>query len=281
MASLCRRNALFTGDVLGDVALTHVGFPTTDVAVGYRGFTHGWFRGVHTLSMKPTILVVEDEAPIREGLCDLLAYHGLAPTPVATGTEGLEQALGGTFDLVLLDIMLPGVDGFTICREVREAWPGQAILMLTAKGREEDILEGFRAGCDDYVPKPFSIAQLLARVQALLRRASGSRDRVFTAGPLVVDEDNLEARAGGREISLTPRDVGVLSYLYAERHRVVRREDLLKEVWSYQRVDGVETRCVDMHMVKLRRKLARLLGDVEVIQTVRGAGYRLVVSEGS
>jgi len=230
--------------------------------------------------MKPTILVVEDEAPIRDGLCDLLAYHGFVPTPVATGTEGLARALEGTFDLLLLDVMLPGVDGFTICRKVREAWPGQAILMLTAKGREEDILEGFRAGCDDYVPKPFSIAQLLARVRALIRRSSGSRARVFSAGPLLVDADNLEARVGDREISLTPRDVGVLGYLHAERHRVVPREDLLKEVWEYQRVDGVETRCVDMHMVKLRRKLALLLGEVEVIQTVRGAGYRLIVSEG-
>jgi two-component system response regulator RegX3 len=230
--------------------------------------------------MKPTILVVEDEAPIRDGLCDLLAYHGFAPTPVATGTEGLKEALEGTYDLLLLDVMLPGVDGFEICRTVREAWPGQAILMLTAKGREEDILEGFRAGCDDYVPKPFSIAQLLARVRALLRRASDSRGQVFTTGPLAVDMDNLEACVGERKISLTPRDVGVLSYLYAERHRVVRREDLLREVWEYQRVDAVETRCVDMHMVKLRRKLARLLGEAEVIQTVRGAGYRFLAPEG-
>lgn len=225
---------------------------------------------------KPAVLVVEDEVAIREGLCDLLAYHGLAPTAVGTGTEGLAQALTGAYDLVLLDIMLPGVDGITICERVRAARPSQAILMLTAKGREQDVLDGFRAGCDDYVAKPFSIAQLVARVKALLRRAASSPDRSFSLGELTIDTDGLTASLGPHSVGLSPRDVAVLAYLHGERHRVVPREDLLREVWEYELLDAVETRCVDMHMVKLRRKLGELVGEATIIETVRGAGYRLL-----
>ena len=116
---------------------------------------------------KPSVLVVEDEEAIRVGICDVLAFHGIQPLGVDDGDVGLAEALTGKHDLLVLDVMLPGTDGFTICRTVREKLPSQAILMLTAKGAESDILEGFRCGADDYVPKPFSVAQLVARVQAL------------------------------------------------------------------------------------------------------------------
>jgi DNA-binding response OmpR family regulator len=228
------------------------------------------------MSERARILVVEDEEPIRRGICDLLAYRGHAPVGVATGTEGLEEALSGAYDLLVLDVMLPGVDGFTICERAREAWPGQAILVLTARGREGDVLEGFQRGCDDYVAKPFSVAQLTARIEALLRRARTQRPRTLTLGPLTVDVGNLVARGEGGEVTLSARDVEVLAHLALER-RVVSREELLREVWGYQRVEGVETRCVDMHMVKLRRKLSRALPERSVIETVRGAGYRLEV----
>jgi len=223
------------------------------------------------------ILVVEDEEPIRRGICDLLAYHGHAPTGVDNGSDGLQAALEGDYDLLLLDVMLPGVDGFTICERARASRPAQGIVMLTARGREEDVLEGFRRGCDDYIPKPFSVAQLMARVEALLRRSRASRPRSLRLGPVEVDVDNLRARAGDVSVDLSARDIEVLSHLI-EADRIVSREELLKVVWGYQRVETVETRCVDMHMVKLRRKLARLLPDATVIETVRGAGYRLGVS---
>ena len=217
------------------------------------------------------ILVVEDEDAIRRGLCDLLAFHGHDPVPVARGDEGLREALEGSYDLLLLDVMLPEVDGLTICRQARAAKPGQAILVLTARGREQDVLEGFAAGCDDYVAKPFSVAQLMARVSALLRRSSGPRTTTLRGCEL--DEADLRIRRGEVVVDLSIRDVEVLLFLH--RHGgVARRPELLREVWGYERVDSVETRCVDMHLSKLRKKLAPL--GVELIETVRGAGYRLV-----
>jgi DNA-binding response OmpR family regulator len=237
------------------------------------------------------ILVVEDEAAIRTGICDLLAYHGHRPTGVGDGERGLAEALTGSYALVILDVMLPGRDGFAICEALRAARPGQAILMLTARGREQDVLRGFECGCDDYVAKPFTLALLRARIDALLRRAGPSADlpeqadtnakpRTLMIGALELDLDNLRARVGERDIELTTRDLEVLEYLARERHRVVPRLDLLREVWGYERAEKLETRCVDMHVVKLRRRLAELLPECESpIETVRGAGYRLRVPE--
>lgn len=225
------------------------------------------------------ILVIEDEPAIRNGVCDLLAFHGHRPSGVGDGEGGLRLARSQDWDLVLLDVMLPGQDGFSICRQLRAEQPSVAILMLTAKGREEDVLEGFRSGTDDYVTKPFSMAQLVARVDALLRRAASVQPRRWTLGPLELDADQLVVRHLDaeiqREAQLSPRDLEVLAYLVEHRHRIVTREDLLRQVWGYRLTDNVETRCVDMHLVKLRRKLAELAPGVSVIETVRGAGYRL------
>jgi DNA-binding response OmpR family regulator len=236
-------------------------------------------------------LVVEDEAAIRTGICDLLAYHGHHPTGVGDGEQGLAEALTGRHALVILDVMLPGRDGFAICEAIRAARPSQAILMLTARGREQDVLRGFESGCDDYVTKPFSLALLRARVEALLRRVapdsgqapvdSAAPPRTLTVGALVLDLDNLRARLGERDIELTCRELEVLEYLARERHRVVPRVDLLRAVWGYERAEQLETRCVDMHVVKLRRRLTELLPDESpgesLIETVRGVGYRLRV----
>lgn len=246
------------------------------------------------------ILVVEDEPAIRTGICDLLAYHGHRPIGVGEGTRGLELALAGDHALVILDVMLPGLDGFEICTRLRAAKPGQAILMLTARGREQDVLRGFECGCDDYVAKPFSIAILRVRIEALLRRipgvsgsgeppnepasgdASSSGTRTLELGALELDLDNLRAKVGDQQIDLTSRDLEVLVYLARERHRVVPRLDLLREVWGYERAEKLETRCVDMHVVKLRRRLAELLPEAESpIETVRGVGYRLRLPEGT
>jgi two-component system response regulator RegX3 len=243
------------------------------------------------------ILVVEDEPAIRAGICDLLAYHGHRPLGVGEGERGLELALAEDHALVILDVMLPGLDGFEICTRLRAAKPGQAILMLTARGREADVLRGFECGCDDYVAKPFSIAVLRARIDALLRRipspaapsvgapapmAEEAAPRSLELGPLSLDLDNLRASVGAQQIDLTSRDLEVLVYLARERHRVVSRLDLLREVWGYERAEKLETRCVDMHVVKLRRRLAELLPEADSpIETVRGVGYRLRVPEGA
>ena len=232
--------------------------------------------------------MVEDEAAIRAGICDLLAFHGHRPKGVGDGETGLAEALTGRYALVMLDVMLPGRDGFGVCEELRARRPGQAILMLTARGREQDVLRGFECGCDDYVAKPFSLTVLRARIEALLRRVAPEPDpaesseapvkptRSLSVGALELDLDNLRARVDEREIELTSRDLEVLEYLIRERHRVVPRIDLLREVWGYARAEKLETRCVDMHVVKLRRHLAELLpNQPSPIETVRGVGYRL------
>ena len=225
---------------------------------------------------KPPILVVEDETAIRIGLCDVLAYHGYAPFGVDNGDDGLREALTGRYQLLVLDVMLPGLDGFSIARRVREALPKQAMMMLTAKGAEADVLEGFRAGADDFVPKPFSVPQLVARVQALMRRAVPEASRRFRLGPLSVDADTLCVTGPGPDQELSPRDIEVLAYFSGNLGRIVTREDLLRDVWGYARADALETRCVDMHVAKLRKKLEPLgAGGDSLIETVRGAGYRV------
>ena len=225
------------------------------------------------MNQKPSVLLVEDEESIREGLRDVLLYHGYDVAAVGSGEEGIDQALAGEFAVVLLDVMLPGVNGFEVCRRVRQERPAQAILMLTAKGSEEDVIEGFRSGADDYVTKPFSVRELMARVEALLRRsgALGGADSVVTFGPWEIETANLMARRDSQQLEITPRELSLIHLLRREKGRIVSRRTLLKEVWGMGRVEEIETRTVDMHIAKLRKKLDP---DGELIQTVRGAGYR-------
>jgi len=164
--------------------------------------------------VKIPILVVEDEAAIRTGLCDVLAYHGHAPDGVESGEDGLRRALATPYALVLLDVMLPGKSGFDVCRELRAARPAQVILMLTARGEEADVLEGFRCGADDYLTKPFSVAELVARVEALLRRASGAAhvDRSpFAFGAWQVDPAARSAAREGETVPLSARELALLA----------------------------------------------------------------------
>jgi two-component system response regulator RegX3 len=228
------------------------------------------------MSAKLRILIVEDEPAIRRGLLDALAHHGFDANGAATGEEGLRLGLAGEHDLVLLDLMLPGISGFDVCERLRAAHPRLPILMLTARGAEEDILRAFRAGADDYVTKPFSLAQLLARVNALLRRA-GERAletvAAFSVGALTIEPARLIAIDRGEEIPLTRREVELLALLAEERGRIVSRRTLLREVWRFDRADHLETRTVDMHVAKLRKKLGAAR---DLIETVRGEGYRLL-----
>ena len=226
-------------------------------------------------SERVDILVVEDEESLRTGTCDVLAFHGYQPHGVETGEEGLKEALTGRFALVLLDLMLPGIDGFEVCERVRAEIPRQPILMLTAKGSEDDVLEGFRRGADDYVTKPFSIKQLLARIEALLRR-SGKLPREllpsFPFGAWAIDAEERSATVGAKTIELTETELAVVRLLADEAGRIVSRRTLLQEVWGFGQVEDVQTRTVDVHVAKLRKKLA---DDAhELIETVRGEGYR-------
>ena len=224
---------------------------------------------------KTRVLVVEDEESIQRGLCDVLAFHGYAPVGVGTGDEGLRLAVDEVFDLVVLDVMLPGLSGLDVCRELRAERPSQPILLLTARGSEDDVLEGFERGADDYVTKPFSVSELLARVRALLRRAGrvpGSEAGCFAFGLWEVDPDNLRADCGELSSDLSPRELAILALFVREEGRIVSRRTLLQEVWGYANVDRIETRSVDMQIVKLRKKLDR--EETSLIETVRGAGYR-------
>jgi two-component system response regulator RegX3 len=223
---------------------------------------------------KIPILVVEDEAPIRTGLCDVLAYHGYAPDGVDSGEEGLRRALAMPYALVLLDVMLPGKSGYDVCRDLRAARPAQAILMLTARGAEADVLEGFRCGADDYLTKPFSVAELVARVEALLRRTGATPIAPFAFGVWRVDPATRSAARDGTTIELSAREVELLALFAREPGRIVSRRRLLVELWGLQHVDGITTRTVDVHIAKLRKKIGA--GDCESIETVRGEGYRFV-----
>jgi DNA-binding response OmpR family regulator len=224
---------------------------------------------------KTRILVVEDEEAIQRGLCDVLAFHGYEPRGVGSGEEGLTEALEGDFDLIVLDVMLPGMSGLDVCTRVRSERPEQPILMLTARGSESDVLEGFERGADDYVTKPFSVSELLARVKALLRRSgAGEREAEerFAFGAWEVDPPALRAHKGVHSVDLSRREVEILALLAREPGRVVSRRMLLHEVWGFPHPEKVETRTVDMQIGKLRRKLEP---DGEgLIETVRGAGYR-------
>jgi len=226
---------------------------------------------------RTSILVVEDEQAIRSGLCDVLAYNGYEPEGVERGDEGLERALSGEFALAILDVMLPGLNGFEICEKLRAALPHQPILMLTARGSEEDVLQGFRCGSDDYITKPFSIAELMARVEALLRRtgALGDSEEVlcaFSFGAWEVDGAQLRAQRDGGQLELTRRDVEILDLFQREQGHIVSRRRLLRDLWGFAEPDRVETRSVDMHIAKLRKKLGSETG--ALIETVRGEGYR-------
>jgi two-component system response regulator RegX3 len=229
-----------------------------------------------SMTQKARILIVEDETAIRTGLVDIFVYHGYEVDFAERGEEGLSKALSGLFDLILLDVMLPGIDGFEICNRIRAQDRQQAVIMLTAKSSDEDIIQGLTLGADDYVSKPFSVTQLVLRVQAVLRRSGigdSTEREIKLPNGLLVDTENLSADG---EITFTRREMDVLQYLYSQAERPVPREELLIKVWGYASHMDIETRTVDIHIAKLRRKIELDPSKPECIITVRGAGYRLM-----
>ncbi|MFO1519612.1 MAG: response regulator transcription factor [bacterium] len=225
---------------------------------------------------KPKILIVEDEETIRKGLCDVFLYNGYEVHAVGDGKEGLKEALTGKHHLVILDIMLPGLDGLSVCNEIRKADRAQPIILLTAKGDEEDIIQGLKQGADDYIPKPFSVRELVARVEAVLRRSpklNYEKEKIVW-GDFEIDPKNLHLRLKGKTIELTRREVDLLRYLIQHSERPVSRQELLKEVWGYGNTN-MDTRTVDIHMTKLRRKVEADPQEPVYLLTVRGEGYRI------
>jgi len=232
---------------------------------------------------KLKLLIIEDEAAIRNGLVDVFVFHGYDADVAADGKEGLQKATSGKYDLILLDVMLPYIDGFEICRRIRETDKEQAIIMLTAKSADDEIIQGLSLGADDYVAKPFSVSQLVLRVQAVLRRSRAAvvaESHLRLGSRLTIDTNNLsgerETGDGVEKLQFTRREIEVLEYLYHHRERPVPREELLHKIWGYHQDMDIETRTVDIHIAKLRRKIEPMAKEPSLLITVRGAGYRLM-----
>ncbi|MCC6907808.1 MAG: response regulator transcription factor [Phycisphaerales bacterium] len=224
-----------------------------------------------------TILVVEDDTAIRRGLVDALRYAGYEVLEAADGRRGAAMAVEASIDLVLLDVMLPGRDGYSILDDLRAARPTLPVIMVTARGSEDDRVRGLVSGADDYVIKPFSARELLARVEAVLRRSPERPSDVqsLRLGNMIVRLDRCEVVQGGACCAtLSQREAGILRYLAANAGRIISRDELLHRVWGID-PRGVETRTVDMHVARLRDKLAVNEHDTEMIATVRGKGYML------
>jgi two-component system response regulator RegX3 len=223
---------------------------------------------------KARILVVEDDSALLSGLMDVLVFNGYDVKGVEDGGLGLSAGLEEQFDLILLDVMLPTLDGFSICKEIRKKKPGQGIIIITAKGAEDDIVTGFKSGADDYIPKPFSLREVMVRVEAVLRRTGKSLgDEEIHFRGIFFDGKNLKAQHAEESVEMTRREMDIIAYLYRHQDRIVSKKELLIEVWHYADAD-IETRTVDIHMLKLRKKISTLVGDTLFIQTIRGEGYR-------
>ena len=224
----------------------------------------------------PKILIVEDEPDMARGLQFNLEARGFSVVIARDGDEGYRAALAERPDLVLLDVMLPKRDGYDVCRALRKVEPSLPVIMLTAKGHEEEVVLGLKLGADDYVKKPFGVAELVARVETLLRRAvpgSGLPER-SAFGEVVVDFAAHEARRGGQPIELTAKEFEMLRYFVAHRSKVVSREALLDAVWGYS--VNVTTRTIDTHIVKLRQKIESDPPNPRYLLTVHGAGYKFI-----
>ena len=228
------------------------------------------------------VLIVEDELHLAEGLRFNLEEEGYAVEVVDTGEAALDRLLSegenGRFDLVVLDVMLPGKDGFAVVTELRAARQFVPVLILTARGRPEDVLKGFAAGADDYLPKPSELAILLARIGGLLRRTAWlrpTRDRYTFAGK-TIDFDRLELCVGDRTLPLTLMEANLLRYLVKHEGKAVSRKAMLEEVWGVR--EDTDTRAIDNFIVRLRRYIEREPASPQHLLTVRGVGYRFIAS---
>ena len=227
--------------------------------------------------MKKKILIIEDEPDLIKGLKLNLSDEGFDVNWAVNGVEGLRKALEETPDLIILDIMLPEMDGLQVCRELRQKNISIPIIMLTAKGEEIDKVVGLEIGADDYITKPFSVRELLARLKAHLRRADrevNTLASIYSFNDVEIDFAHFKARRKGKELDLTSTEMDILKYLIAHRGEVVARDDLLDKIWGYDSYPT--TRTIDNHILKLRKKIEDDPAHPQYILSVYGGGYRFV-----
>ena len=227
--------------------------------------------------MRKKILIIEDEEDLVKGLKLNLADEEYEVDWASDGLEGLRKALQETPDLIILDIMLPEKNGLEVCRELRQKNIGIPIIMLTAKGEEIDKVVGLEIGADDYITKPFSVRELLARLKAHLRRTDRevkTLPRMYSFGDVEIDFSHFKAQRKGKELDLTSTEIDILKYLIAHRGEVVTRDDLLDKIWGYDSYPT--TRTIDNHILKLRKKIEDDPAHPQYILSVYGGGYRFV-----
>ncbi len=222
----------------------------------------------------PRVLIVEDDEAMAVALRDGFAYEGYDVRVAADGVEGLRLASDGQHDLVILDVMLPKMNGLDVCRKIRRNGVTVPIIMLTARGQEIDKVLGLKTGADDYVTKPFSFLELIARVEAVLRRSVAFPSGLdsYRFGDVEIDFQRSEGRKGGRDLLLSPREIKLMQFLIEHRGEVLARERLLDAVWGYD--EAPLTRTVDMHVAKLRKKIEDRPEQPAWIVTVHRVGYK-------
>lgn len=233
------------------------------------------------METKKHILVVEDEEKIRNGLRDFLDFHGFAVSLAPDGLAASQLVGRQKFDLILLDLMLPHISGQQLCATWRKQGALVPIIMLTAKGQQHEKIEGLDLGADDYITKPFSLEELLARIRAVLRRTDPaySVGKQFAFGPFMVDMAALTLTLNGRKTVVSPRQAQIIQWFAAHPNRVISRDELYETVW-HESMEGIETRTVDMHIVRLRELLKEAGVKTELIHTIRGAGYQFIPPKG-
>ncbi len=223
------------------------------------------------------ILLIEDEPEMQKGLRDNLKFEGYDVDVAGDGEKGLKKILEGKHDLVLLDVMLPEMSGFDVCKNAREEGIRTPIIMLTAKGEEIDKVLGLELGADDYITKPFSLRELLARVKAVLRRKEGAAslsENKIAIGLLQIDFGTYNASRRGKPIDMTPKEFEILKYLWKNKNQVVSRDALLTNVWGYD--ESISSRTVDNFILKLRQKIESTPSKPRHIVTIHGTGYKLI-----
>ncbi|AJY73589.1 response regulator transcription factor [Paenibacillus beijingensis] len=231
--------------------------------------------------MSHSVLVIEDEPTLSRLLSYNLSQEGYETTVIDHGAEGLQAALQRRFDLIILDLMLPGMNGFDILTKLRQNGVTTPVIILTARNAEEEVVQGLRRGADDYITKPFGVAELLARVSAVLRRSkledelpADQEGKAISAGDLVIYPERYEVVLNGETVALRPKEFEVLVYLVQRPGMVVTRDDLMDIVWGFDYIGGQRT--VDVHVSSLRKKL-ELGSDSVSIESIRGVGYKLVL----
>jgi DNA-binding response OmpR family regulator len=228
--------------------------------------------------METKILIVDDEANMRRGLRDNLEFEGFEIDEAEDGLQALEKISQASYDLIILDVMMPNLGGFDVCKRLRKEGNEIPIIMLTAKGEEIDKVLGLEIGADDYIQKPFSIREVIARIKAILRRVASreqSLDEV-SIGMLTLNFKEYRATRNGQEEKLSHKEFEIMHYLYDHKNEIVDRYDLLKNVWGYD--EQPTTRTVDNFIVKLRQKVEVDHSKPKFILTIHGAGYKLIVA---